>query len=401
MVGFKVLCFALLCGFFASHVYTPIPENIEESWKVMILDVCAKSCVLMGLFLEYIGLMRFEEFISTIIMLDYTKPVSDEYVTVKDTTFEDTPVRLYLPKGNSESPRAVIYFHGGAFCFGSFKQTSYDLLNRWTANSLDAVVVAMDYKLAPEYHFPVQFEDSISTVKFFLQDKILRKYGVDPNRICISGDSSGATITAALTQMIQNSPELKPKIKTQALLYPALQFLDSTLPSHLENENGIILTRDIGIKLVSMFFSKDKTLPQLMKINQHMPLEAKHLFKFVNWSNLLPEKLRKNRVYTEPILGRPNYSIPGLMDTRALPLLANNSQLQNLPPTYILTCEHDILRDDGFMYAARLRNAGVQVTHDHLENGFHGALAFISSPFYLQLGLQIKDMYINWLDENL
>ncbi|KAL2804551.1 arylacetamide deacetylase-like 2 precursor, partial [Daubentonia madagascariensis] len=201
--------------------------------------------------------------------------------------------------------------------------------------------------------------------------------------------------------MIQNDPEIKHKIKIQALLYPALQLIDSYLPSHRENEHSIVLTRDIAIKLVSLYLTKDEAFPQAMKRNQYMPLESRHLFKFVNWSILLPEKYRKDHVYTEPILGRLGFSLPALMDDRASPLLANDSRLQNLPLTYILTCQYDILRDDGFMFASRLRNVGVQVAHDHIENGIHGALSYMTSPFYLHLGLRIRDMYISWLDKNL
>lgn len=195
--------------------------------------------------------------------------------------------------------------------------------------------------------------------------------------------------------------EIKHKIKLQALIYPVLQIIDSCLPSHQENEHGIILTKDLGIKLVSSYITTDETVTQAMRRNQHMPLESRHLFKFVNWSTLLPKKYRKNHVYTEPVLGRHNYSLPALMDIRASPLLANDSQLQNLPSTYILTCQYDCVRDDGLMYVTRLQNVGVQVTHDHIENGFHGALSFMVSPPYLRLGLRIRDMYISWLDKNL
>lgn len=76
--------------------------------------------LLQALCFEYIGIMRYEEFISMIFKLDYTQPLSDEYVVVTDTAFTDIPVRLYLPKRKSETPRrAVIYLHGGAYCFGS------------------------------------------------------------------------------------------------------------------------------------------------------------------------------------------------------------------------------------------------------------------------------------------
>ncbi|XP_028619453.1 arylacetamide deacetylase-like 2 [Grammomys surdaster] len=401
-MGFKALCLWLLFVSFLSYIYTPMPDNIEETWKVMALNAVAKTGSLMALCLENIGVMRYEEFVSMLISLDYTEPHSDEHITVTDTTFVDIPVRLYLPKRKSEAPRrAVIYFHGGGFCFGSFKQKAFDFLNRWTANKLDAVVVGVDYRLAPQYQFPAQFEDGITAVKFFLQDKILTKYGVDSTRIAISGDSSGGTLAAAVTQQVQNDPEVKHKFKLQALLYPGLQVIDTQLPAHRENEHAVVLTRDIGIKLVSLFFTKDEALPQAMRKNQHMPLESRHLFKFVNWSTLLPDKFRKNHVYTEPVLGRSGVSLPALMDHRALPLIANDALLRHLPPTYILTCQYDILRDDGIMYASRLQNVGVQVVHDHVEDGIHGALSYMASPFYLHLGLRIRDMYVSWLDKNL
>ncbi|XP_040830855.1 arylacetamide deacetylase-like 2 [Ochotona curzoniae] len=401
-MGFKALCLGIFCVMFISHFYTPLPANIEESWKVMALDTIAKTCTFMAICFENIGIMKYEEFISMIFRLDYTQPQSDEYVTVTDTEFLDIPVRLYLPKRKSETARrAVIYVHGGAFCFGSFRQTAFDFLNRWTAKKLDAVVVGVDYRLAPQHHFPAQFEDVLTVVKFFLQPKILTKYRVDSTRICVSGDSSGGALVAAVAQQVQNDPGIKHKIKIQALLYPALQAIDSYLPSHRENEHGVILTREMAIKLVSLYFTKDEALPQAMRRNQYMPLESKHLFKFVNWSTLLPEQYRKDHIYREPILGQAGFSLPALMDSRASPLLARDSQLQKLPRTYLLTCQHDLLRDDGLMYVSRLRNVGVQVAHDHIENGIHGALSYMTSPFYLHLGLKIRDKYISWLDKNL
>ncbi|XP_054432682.1 arylacetamide deacetylase-like 2 [Pteronotus mesoamericanus] len=402
MMRFKALCLGLLCGLLAAHIYMPIPSNIEEHWKVMVLDATAKICTFMGTCFENIGIMKYEEFISMIIRLDYTQLLSDEYVTVTDTTFADVPVRLYLPKRKSETPRrAVIYIHGGAYCFGSFKQSGYDFLNRWTANKLDAVVVGVDYRLGPQHRFPAQFEDTIAAVKFFFQDKILTKYGVDPTRVCISGDSAGGMLATAVTQQVQNGLEIKHKIKAQALFYPSLQIIDSYVPSLRESENGIILTREVAIKLLSLYIAEDETLPQAMRRNQYMPLESRHLFKFVNWSILLPEKYRKDHVYTEPSLGTTNFSLPIFMDVRASPLLASDSQLRNLPLTYIITCQYDILRDDGLMYVSRLQNVGVQVVHEHIEDGFHGALSYMTSPLYLHLGLRIRDMYISWLDNNL
>ncbi|XP_040091019.1 arylacetamide deacetylase-like 2 [Oryx dammah] len=401
-MGYKTLCFGLTCILFAFYIYTPMPENIEEPWKIRIVDVAVKTTSLMAMILEKIGLKSFEALFATVIKLDYTQPISDENVTVMDTTFSDIPVRLYLPKRKRESQRpAVIYIHGGAFVFGSYKHTPMDLLNRWTANKVDAVVVGVDPRLAPQYPFPAPYEDVVSVVKFFLQDKILAKYGVDPNRVCISGDSSGGTLAAGVTQLIQNDPELKNKLKAQALIYPVLQLVDTSVPSHREYEHGPLLPWKVAIKFACLYLTQDKALPQAMIKNQHMPHGSMYLFKLVNWSTLLPEEYKKNYVYTEPILGRLNSSYSTLLDTRLSPLAVNDSQLQNLPLTYILTCQHDIIRDDGLMYVSRLQNVGVKVFHDHMEDGIHGGLSFMASPIYLKLGIRIKDKYINWLEENL
>ncbi|XP_008843050.1 arylacetamide deacetylase-like 2 [Nannospalax galili] len=398
----KTLCFGLLGILFAYYVYLPMPENIEEHWKIRIADAVTKMISLVATLFENIGLMKYEELFFTLSTCFLTKQVSDDNITVIDTDFSNIPVRLYLPKRKSERHRrAIIFFHGGAFVLGSCKMFFYDFLNRWTANKLDAVVVGVDYRLAPQYPFPIALEDCVSVVKFFLQDKIFTKYGVDPTRICISGDSSGGTLSAAVTHLLQDDPEFKDKIKAQALIYPCLQIIDTLTPSYREYEHGPLLPKEVAINLASLYLTKDKELPRAALRNEHMPQDSRHLFKFVNWSVFLPEKYKKNHVYTEPILGKLNASYPALVDSRVSPLLASDSKLQSLPLTYILTCEHDLFRDDGIIYATRIRNAGVQVTHEHIEEGIHGALSFTTAPLFLNLGFRIRDKYISWLEKNL
>ncbi|KAL1777667.1 arylacetamide deacetylase-like 2 [Sigmodon hispidus] len=401
-MGYKTLCFGFFCILFAYCIYSPLPENIEEPWKVRFMDVLIKMTSHVATLLENIGLMKYEEVFSTLATVHFTKPISDENITVTDTNFSDIFVRLYLPKKKSEKQRpAVLFIHGGVFVFGSCKMSAYDDLNRLTANRLDAVVVGIDYRLAPQYQFPVAFEDCLSVVKFFLQDKVLAEYGVDPSRICIMGESSGAALTASVIQRLQNDPKFKNRIKAQALIYPGLQSLDTFLPSHREYEHGPILSRDMAIKLACLYVTKDKAFIQAALRNEHMPEESRHLFKFVNWSEFLPEKYKKNHVYTEPVLGKLNVSYPALMDRSVSPLLFSDSQLQNLPLTYILTCEHDLIRDDGLIFVTRLRNVGVRVTHDHIEEGVHGAMSFTRAPVFLHLGLRLREKYISWLEKNL
>ena len=140
---------------------------------------------------------------------------------------------------------------------------------------------------------------------------------------------------------IQNDPEFKNKLKAQALIYPSLQVIDMAIPSHRDNEHGLFLPEKLGIELACLYLTQDKALPQAMMKNQHMPHGSRHLFKLVNWSIFLPEKYKKNHIYSEPLLGRLNPAYSALLDSRLSPLAVNDSQLQNLPLTYILTCQYE------------------------------------------------------------
>ncbi|XP_031229800.1 arylacetamide deacetylase-like 2 [Mastomys coucha] len=144
-MGFGALCFVLLCVRFLSYIYTPMPDNIEETWKVMALDAVAKTCNFVATLCDKIGLMKYEDVLVILASVHFTKAVSDENITVIDTDFSDIPVRLYLPKRKSERQRpAVIFIHGGAFVLGSYKISAYDDLNRWTANKIGAVVLGIE-----------------------------------------------------------------------------------------------------------------------------------------------------------------------------------------------------------------------------------------------------------------
>ncbi|XP_009632711.1 arylacetamide deacetylase isoform X2 [Egretta garzetta] len=403
-MGVKLLCLFLASALVAYYIYTPIPEDVEEPWKVMLITAGFRAVGHLSEVAHQLGLMHYMEALMLITAVEYIAPTSDENVTVTDTEFSNVAIRLYLPRKPSDGlRRAVVYFHGGGWCLGQAGMKSYDHLTRWTSNRLNAVVVSVNYRLAPKYHFPIQFEDVYSVTKFFLQSSILSQYGVDPDRVCVAGDSAGGNLAAAVAQQLLKDSEVKTKLKAQALLYPALQTLDLNLPSYQENENKPILLKSLMVKFWSEYFTSDPSLREAMASNRHVPVESSHLFQFVNWSNLLPEELKKDHVYTSPTYGSSELAqkYPGFLDPRAAPLLVSDDQLRRLPLTYVLTCEHDVLRDDGVMYARRLQAAGVSVTHDHAKDAFHGVMMFVSGPTKLAVGHRLLNRYIEWLNENL
>ncbi|XP_054692056.1 arylacetamide deacetylase [Grus americana] len=403
-MGAKLLCLFLASALAAYYIYTPLPEDIEEPWKVMLITAGFRAVGHLAEVADQLGLMHYMEALMLITSAEYVAPTSDENVTVMDTEFSDVAVRLYLPRKASDGlRRAVVYFHGGGWCVGQAGMKGYDYLTRQTSQRLNAVVVSVNYRLAPQHHFPVQFEDVYSVTKFFLQSSVLSQYGVDPDRVCVAGDSAGGNLAAAVAQQLLEDSEVKTKLKVQALLYPALQALDLNLPSYRQNENKPILPKLLMVKFWSEYFTSDLSLREAMASNRHVPLESSHLFQFVNWSNLLPEELKKDHVYTSPTYGSPELArkYPGFLDPRAAPLLASDARLRGLPLTYLLTCEHDVLRDDGVMYARRLQAVGVPITHDHAKDAFHGAMMFVLSPANLAVGHRLLNRYIEWLNENL
>ncbi|NWU82601.1 AAAD deacetylase, partial [Onychorhynchus coronatus] len=353
---------------------------------------------------DLLGLMHYMEAMRLITVMEKVAVTSDENVTVTDTEFNNVPVLLYLPRRAPDGlRRAMVYFHGGGWCLGDAGMKSYDLMSRRVSNELNAVVVSVNYRLAPEHRFPVPFEDAYSVTKFFLQSSVLSQYGVDPVRVCVAGDSAGGNLAAAVAQQLLEDPEVKAKLKAQILLYPALQTLDLDLPSYRDNDDKPLLPKSLMVRFWSEYFTSDPSLREAMASNRHVPAESGHLFQFVNWSQLLPAGMREGHAYTGPAYGSAALArrYPGLLDPRAAPLLASEARLRRLPRTYLLTCEHDVLRDDGVMYAQRLRAAGVSVTHRHARDAFHAALMFLWWPFDLAVGHRLLDGYVRWLQENL
>lgn len=216
-------------------------------------------------------------------------------------------------------------------------------------------------------------------------------------------------ISLCLSSQLQKDPRQQVHLKAQALIYPVLQALDLNTPSYQQNQDMPILPRTLMVRFWSEYFTSDKALFRAMMANTHNCPESSSLLKFVNWSAFLPEIYHRKYNYSAPavvegvggaVAGRDGPS-RSFADPRASPLLVPDTALHSLPKAYILTCEYDVLRDDGIMYVTRLRAAGVEVTHEHYDTGFHGALMFTVWPTDFLIAHRMEDNYIKWLKENL
>ncbi|XP_055502245.1 neutral cholesterol ester hydrolase 1-like [Leucoraja erinacea] len=401
-----IVIFAALTAY---YVYIPLPNTVSEPWKLMLLDATFRGVQDMCHLVQQLGLGHHLKVLNFVITaFDMLAPQSSEIVNVTDTTFDGVQVRVFEPKRklSRELRRSIIYIHGGGWALGSARMRSYDHLCRKMTNVMNAVLVSIEYRLVPEAHFPEQINDVYSATRYFLQPEILSQYSVDPNRIAVSGDSAGGNLAAAVCQQLVQDRTVTTQLKLQALIYPVLQAFDFNTPSYQQKMATPILYKQVMARFWLEYLNGDPRFVQAMLVNNHTASDQSQLTYIrdrLNWTALLPLSFRKNFKPVVQIMGNPQVikELPALLDSRAAPLIADKKILQLLPRAYILTCELDILRDDGIMYAKRLEDAGIEVTLDHYEDGFHGAMIFALPPTNFDVGNKIMNNYINWLDKNL
>uniref|UniRef100_A0A3B4TD10 Neutral cholesterol ester hydrolase 1 n=1 Tax=Seriola dumerili TaxID=41447 RepID=A0A3B4TD10_SERDU len=382
----KVVVNTVLLSAAAYYVYLPLPSGVSEPWKLMLLDALFRS------FMQAVRVIEAR---------------SCPAVLVTDSALGGVPTRVFQPKGGKKLKRGVIYFHGGGWALGSGRMRSYDRLCRKMAEDLDAVVMSVDYRLAPEAVFPDQYHDALAASRAFLSAQVLERYSIDPGRVCVSGDSAGGNLAAAVAQELSSDDSLSARFKAQALIYPVLQALDFYTPSYQQNQAVPILYRPVMARFWLQYLGADASLEPLLLANNHSSLDQPAIGadtrSRLDWTSLLSGERKK---HFRPVLketGSPGVvgEVPALVDVRAAPLLAEQGVLGKTPKAYVMTCEFDVLRDDGLMYAKRLQDAGVTVTSDHYDDGFHGCMVFAFLPMMSSVGQRSMNNFIHWLDQNL
>ncbi len=226
----------------------------------------------------------------------------------------DLPIRVYRPAGEGVKP-ALVYFHGGGWVIGSL--ASHDGACRRLAEVSGCVVVAVDYRLAPEHPFPAAFDDSYAATKWVVAEAASLK--IDPARVGVAGDSAGANLAAAVA--LKARDEGGPALAVQVLIYPATRF-DAETPSMIRNAEGYGLTT-----AAMRWFSA-----------QYIPDPA--------------------------------------MRQSPLASVMNAKSVAGLPQAFVVTAEFDPLCDEGEDYAKRLHDAGVPVRAIRYDGTIHGFLRF-------------------------
>lgn len=223
------------------------------------------------------------------------------------------PMRLYRD-GTDPAPRAgLVYFHGGGWVIGDLD--THDVVCRQIAQRSGAVVVSVDYRLAPEHKFPAAVEDAIDATGWIAANAAA--LGIDAWRLAVGGDSAGGNLAAVVA--IDARDNGGPSIALQALLYPGTDMQGSTA-SHKAFAENYLLTR------ATMDYFR---------------------------AHYLRSEADK-------------------ADWRASPMLA--ARHDGLPPALVVTAGFDPLRDEGEAYARRLAESGVPVTLRRFPGQIHGFL---------------------------
>lgn len=247
------------------------------------------------------------------IQKQYHKEIETD---VTDTTIFVEPsqhikLRVVRPKNNKEKLPAILYIHGGGWVLGGVE--SYDMVIKKLAVCTNSVVVFPVYSLSPEAKYPTAINEIYSTLQYMYDSPEL--FNIDRNNVALAGDSVGgnmATVTA-----IRAKNKRGPQIKFQCLFYP-------------------VTNADMDTKSYELF----KDGPWLSK-------------KAMEWFfDSYASKNQRDDIYISP-------------------LKAQEEDLENLPPTLIITAENDVLRDEGEAYGRKLESAGVNVLNIRMNGTIH------------------------------
>ncbi|XP_075696871.1 arylacetamide deacetylase-like 4 [Rhinoderma darwinii] len=373
---FLVFCLLIFLGVtWYESSKAEIPREIANPKLLRRIHTVSTGVIILGKALDKFGEFystRLFRFLQNIVV---PKLKEDPELFMKDLQFEDVPVRIYQPRSPCVGGRkGVVFFHGGGFVFGSID--SYDIFCRYLTKNSGAVVVSVGYRLAPEHRCPAAFDDCLLATIHFL--KTAQDHGVDPSSVIICGDSAGGNLTAAVCQALVGRSDI-PKPLAQVMIYPVVQMADFNTPSYQQNKMVPLLLQDSSVYYKLQYIGGDLSLSNKIINGSHVPPEIR--LKLSKWLSSKEFKVKGNKPHMMAPFNKDVYEkVKKAFDLPCSPLLSDDAVFRQLPKAYILTCEFDVLLDDGILYKKRLEDNGVPVTWYHVKDGFHGIMSFFDQP---------------------
>lgn len=233
--------------------------------------------------------------------------VEDRQISVEGG---EITVRIYTPEGEGPFP-LFVYYHGGGWVLGNLETS--DAGCRLLAEKTGRVVVSVDYRLAPEYKFPIPVEDCYTALCW--ANDYAAELKANKDDIVVGGDSAGGNLSTVMAIISQEKSG--PKITAQALIYPVTN-LDFTTETYEKFADGYGLDKDLMIWFGEYYVNNEKDY--------------------------------KN-VYVSPLL---------------------SEDVSALPPAIIVAAENDVLLDEGALYRDKFKEADVRVEYTILPGSVHG-----------------------------
>ena len=237
--------------------------------------------------------------------------VDEEWVTVP-AEVGDVRVRLLRPAGATGRLPVAVYMHGGGWILGD--AATHDRLVRELCVGAGCAVAFVEYTPSPEAHYPVAIEQGYATARWITEHGA--EHDLDPARMAVAGESVGGNMTAALALMAKQRGDVH--FVHHSMYYPVTDAAMDTA-SYEQFATGYYLSR------ASMEWF---------------------------WDAYLPDRDRRSEI-------------------TASPNQATVEQLAGLPPALLFVDEADVLRDEGESYAAKLRQAGGEVTTVRYDGAVH------------------------------
>lgn len=225
---------------------------------------------------------------------------------------EKIPVRIYTPVDGDILP-IIIYSHGGSWIAGNLD--THDNVCRKLSQNTKAIVISIDYRLAPENPFPLALDDVYNVLQW--TNKNAKSINGDENHIAVVGDSAGGNLSAAVCLMAKDKNG--PKVTCQVLIYPSTNLYELNTKSWSDFSNDFNISKEEMEKYISLY---------------------------------VPQKEDRKNPYVSPLLG---------------------NEFKQLPDALVITAEIDPLRDEGEAYFNKLNEAGIKskiIRYNGVTHGF-------------------------------
>lgn len=389
-LNFLVVIISIVIALFVS-CYQPLPDDFPQPWKYRFLSYWAYKAHQFGTICEHLNLFTRIDLVRKLHYLTFAlfqKRFPECRLKVYDRQIGNVLVRFFEPEESIdyEKKTTMIYFHGGGFLLGSIE--TYDQATYLLANLTRITVVSVEYRLAPEHRFPSSLEDCLTVSRELFQHE--NKYNINSKRIIMSGDSAGGNLALVASQKLIDDG-YRPYLIT--LLYPSLQFFDLTLPSYeiyLKKNILGVLNEENFLLMLSLLNEKSLQAHEDIFSNGHVSHEDyQRLYPYIDprkyLSNTHQSKIENKNYKNQSLIENFQYLISSSMS----PLLVADEQLKRLPTILLFTTEFDILRDEGFIFASRLKSLNQTIYHHHFSNGFHGAHVFLYGPLRFEIAHQM------------